>query len=52
MTAALHIVVTRAQQYQRAARTEHADIKEQFEELTRQWRDMADQIDGMFSGRR
>jgi hypothetical protein len=53
-------MVTRAQQYrakaaecdQRAATTEHADIKEQFEELARQWRDMADQIDRMFSGRR
>ena len=60
LTATLHIVVTRAQQYrakaaecdQRAATTEHADIKEQFEELGRQWRDMADQIDRMFSGRR
>jgi hypothetical protein len=60
LTAALHIVVTRAQQYrakaaecdQRAATTEHADIKEQFEELARQWRDMAEQIDRIFSGRR
>jgi len=60
LTAALHIMVTRAQQYrakaaecdQRAATTEHADIKDQFEELARQWRDMADQIDRMFSGRR
>ena len=34
---------------QRAATTEHADIKEQFEELARQWRD---QIDRIFSGRR
>jgi hypothetical protein len=60
LTAALHIVLTRAQQYrakaaecdQRAATTEHADIKDQFEELARQCRDMADQIDRMFSGRR
>ena len=60
LTADLHIVVTRAQQYrakaaecdQRAATALSPDIKEQFEELAHQWRDMADQIDRMFSGRR
>ena len=35
---------------QRAATARDSEVRSQFEELARQWREMANQIDRMFSG--
>ena len=51
-------VASRAEEYrghanecdQRAATARNSEVRSQFEELARQWREMANQIDRMFSG--